>query len=74
MSPRNLPFRNLAEFLRRARKIDDVDRIEGRRLFELVVDRHKNSARGRGLVFYTKVDIGALDGRAGRAGAEQKDA
>ena len=66
LSQRDPPLGDAAAPRRPAREIDDVDRIEGRRLLELVVDRRESGARNRGRAFYAN-DIGALAGRAGRA-------
>jgi hypothetical protein len=63
----------LAKFLRHPREIDNVDRIEGRCLLELVVDRRENGARNGGWAFYSDIDIGALAGRAGRARTKQEN-
>jgi len=52
---------------KRAREIDDFDRIECRCFLELVMDRRESGARDRGrALFYADVDIRALAGRAGR--------
>jgi len=59
LSQRDLPFCDLAKFLRHAREIDDLDCIEGRGFLELVVDRRESGARDRGGAFYADVDIGA---------------
>jgi len=62
LSQRDLPFCDPAKPLRHPREIDDVDRIEGRSLIELIVDRRESGARDRGRTFYADIDIGPLAG------------
>jgi hypothetical protein len=64
LSQRNPMLCDQAKSLGNAREIDNVDRIEGRGLLELTVDRRESGARDRGRAFYADVDVRALIGRA----------
>jgi hypothetical protein len=66
LSQRDLPCRDLAKLVRDPRELDDLDRREGWRLFEFILNRRESGTRDRDRAFDADVDVGSLAGRAGR--------
>jgi hypothetical protein len=67
-------LREPAEILGRPPEIDNIDRIKGRRFFELLLDRGKCRARHGSRSLDADIDIRALSARPRSPRAEHEDA
>src|SRR5580658_591645 len=73
-SQRNSPAGDASKFFRDAREVDDIDRVERRRLLELFMDQRQRLPRDRTRSLDADIDVGSFVRGPLGARSEQKDA